>query len=146
MLRTYTPSEMRVSWLIRVAGIVFTISSFALCCRTAVVAIYGPDKLPSLRWGAPEGMSLAASSLAVFTWIRPILFPTRRRWFSIAISVSVQTLGLLELYAILIGWAGPDSLFVTIFSFSATRIFREDAWVVFPLICVPIMAIISGTL
>jgi hypothetical protein len=146
MSRTYIPENLRVSWPLRVSGIVSLVGSFVLCCSAAVTLIYGPEKLPSSRLGAPAGISLGAASIALLTWIRPVLFPERRRWLFTAISVAAKTFALLEIYAGLVGWAGPDSLFVTIFGFSATHIFREDAWIVFPMICAPILAFISGTL
>jgi hypothetical protein len=107
--------------------------------------IYGPGKPPQAFLAAPTEMACAITLIAFPTWIRPILFPKlTRRWELLAIAVAIQSFVLLELYAVLIYRTGADSPVVTVFGFSATLIFREDLWIVFPLICLPITSGISG--
>ncbi|QNI33592.1 hypothetical protein H7849_06525 [Alloacidobacterium dinghuense] len=128
-----------------IPGIVFLAIIFWLSCVAVITWIYGPGKPPQAYLAAPIEMACAITLIALPTWIRPMFFPEPgRRWNPLAIAIAMQSFVLLELYAVAIYWAGADSPVVTVFGFSATRIFREDSWAVFPLICVPIMSCISG--
>lgn len=132
------------SWLHKVLGVVILAWIYWLSSSMVVAWIYEPHRSKLSLLGAPAELALAATSIATFTWIRPIFFSRRQRWPVTAMTVGIQTLALLELYAVLSNWSGPDSPIVTILGSSAGDFFREDAWTAFPLICVPILAGISG--
>jgi len=107
--------------------------------------IYGPGKPPQAYLAAPIEMACAITLIALPTWIRPLLFPEPgRRWNQVAMAVAAKSLVLLELFAVLIYWMGADSPVVRVFGFSATRIFKGNSWILFPVVCLPMMSCISG--
>jgi len=109
--------------------------------------IYGPGKPPQAYLAAPIEMACAITLIALPTWIRPMLFSeSGRRWNRVAMAVVIQSMVLLELYAVLIYWMGAESPVVRVFGFSATRMFRGNSWVLFPVVCLPMMSCISGIL
>jgi hypothetical protein len=120
--------------------------AYWLGCAFLVGCLYSADPVQRFRWNASLEIALAATVIAFLAWIKPIVHPGPRRGIYVAAVVAIQTGGLLGCYAALIDWLGPDSPVVTVFGFSASRIFREDALPLFAFLCVPVMACASGAL